>query len=121
MAKAKGGEVHDSKIAPELISKLPVTDYVIADKGYDSEELREAIRKKKSIPIIPRKSNSKIGNFDMDWSLYKYRRLVENVFARLKHFRAITTRYEKLKRNFSSMLKQPDGKSVLKIGVGSGS
>lgn len=30
-----GGEVHDCKIAPELINKLPVSDYVIADKGYD--------------------------------------------------------------------------------------
>ena len=99
-----GGEVHDSKIAPRLIDKIPVSDYVIADKGYDSEELRQAIRNKSSIPIIPRKSNSKTGNFDIDWSLYKHRHLVENIFARLKHFRAIATRYDKLKRNFSSML-----------------
>lgn len=99
-----GGEVHDCKIAPELIEKLPASDYVIADKGYDSEELREIIRNKSSIPIIPRKNNSTIGNSDIDWSLYKYRHLVENIFARLKHFRSIATRYDKLKRNFSSML-----------------
>lgn len=99
-----GGEVHDSKIAPELIGKLPASDYVIADKGYDSEELREIIRKKSSTPIIPRKSNSLIGNSDIDWSLYKYRHLVENLFARLKHFRSIATRYDKLKRNFASMV-----------------
>ena len=99
-----GGEVHDCKVAPEFIEKLPVSDYVIADKGYDSEELRELIRKKSSIPLIPRKSNSVIGNDDMDWGLYKYRHLVENIFARLKHFRAIATRYDKLKRNYSSML-----------------
>jgi transposase len=99
-----GGEVHDCKIAPELIDKLPVSDYVIADKGYDSKELREIIRNKSSIPIIPRKSNSTIGNSDVDWSLYKHRHLVENIFARLKHFRSIATRYDKLKRNFASML-----------------
>lgn len=40
----------------------------------------------------------------MDWGLYKYRHLVENTFARLKHFRAIPTRYIKLKRNFVSTL-----------------
>lgn len=40
----------------------------------------------------------------MDWFLYKYRHLVENVFARLKHFRSIATRYDKLKRNYASML-----------------
>jgi len=60
-----GGEVHDCKIAPELIDKLPASDYLIADKGYDSEELREIIRNKSSIPIIPRKSNSTIGNSDI--------------------------------------------------------
>jgi transposase len=99
-----GGEVHDCKIAPEFIEKLPISDYVIADKGYDSEALREIICKKSSTPVIPRKSNSRIGNADMDWGLYKCRHLVENLFARLKHFRSIATRYDKLKRNYSSML-----------------
>lgn len=73
-----GGEVHDSKVAPELIEKLPVTEYTIADKGYDSAA---RIREKNSIPMIPRKGNSVVGNSDMDWCLYKYRHLVENVFA----------------------------------------
>lgn len=99
-----GGEVHDSKIAPELINNLPISEYIIADKGYDSEHIRETVRQKSSIPIIPRKSNSVIGNSDIDWNLYKHRHLVENVFARLKQFRAIATRYDKLKRNFASML-----------------
>ena len=99
-----GGEVHDSKAAPELIDRLPASDYMIADKGYDSEPLREQIRDKNVIPVIPRKCNSKIGNADMDWCLYKYRHLVENVFARLKQFRAIATRYDKLKRNYQGML-----------------
>lgn len=99
-----GGEVHDAKAAPELILKLPKSAYVIADKGYDSEEIREQIREKGSIPNIPRKQNSKTGNADIDWCLYKYRHLVENVFARLKHFRAIATRYDKLKRNYASVI-----------------
>ena len=99
-----GGEVHDVKVAPEFIDRLPTGGYVIADKGYDSEELRQRIIEKESIPVIPRKSNSTIGNNDMDWCLYKYRHLVENLFARLKHFRAIATRYDKLKRNYEGML-----------------
>ncbi|WP_037355034.1 IS5/IS1182 family transposase, partial [Salinivibrio socompensis] len=40
----------------------------------------------------------------MDWCLYKYRHLVENAFARIKHFRAISTRYDKLARNYASMV-----------------
>lgn len=99
-----GGEVHDCKFAPEFFAKLPDADYMIADKGYDSEELRDLIRAKSSVPVIPRKNNSTIGNDDMDWGLYKYRHLVENIFARLKHFRAIATRYDKLKRNYASMV-----------------
>lgn len=99
-----GGEVHDAKAAPDFIKDLPMAIYTIADKGYDSEEIREQIKQKSSTPIIPRKKNSKTGNADMDWGLYKYRHLVENVFARLKQFRSIATRYDKLKRNYASML-----------------
>jgi len=99
-----GGEVHDCKAAPALIDKLPASEHTIADKGYDSEDVRELIRNKSSNPVIPRKKNSKTGNSDIDWGLYKYRHLVENVFSRLKHFRAIATRYDKLKRNYASML-----------------
>tara|TARA_Y100001968_G_C19419006_1_gene750650 strand:- start:998 stop:1747 length:750 start_codon:yes stop_codon:yes gene_type:complete len=99
-----GGEVHDCKIAPEFIEKLPVADFTIADKGYESEEVREVIRKKSSVPVIPRKSNSKTGNADMDWGLYKYRHLVENLFARIKHFRGLATRFDKLKRNYVSVV-----------------
>jgi transposase len=47
---------------------------------------------------------SRGGNTDMDWCLYKYRHLVENLFARIKHFRAIATRFDKLKRNYASVV-----------------
>ena len=98
------GEVHDCKIAPEFIEKLPNAEHTIADKGYDSDKVRDTIRKKSSIPVIPRKINSKTGNADMDWGLYKYRHLVENLFARIKHFRAVATRFDKLKRNYTSVV-----------------
>lgn len=77
---------------------------IVADKGYDSEKIREQIRDKGSTTVIPRKENSLVGNDDMDWCLYNYRHLVENAFARLKHYRAIATRYDKLKRNYESMV-----------------
>ena len=99
-----GGEVHECKVAPDFFAKLPKADYVIADKGYDYEELRNIIRAKSSIPLIPKRSNSKTPNNDIDLNLYTYRHLVENLFARLKHFRAIATRYDKLKRNYASII-----------------
>ncbi len=65
---------------------------MVADKGYDSEAIRDKVRERDSNPVIPRKQNSKTGNDDIDWCLYKYRHLIENAFARLQHFRAIATR-----------------------------
>ena len=87
-----------------MLDGTPVSEYVIADKGYDSQTLREAIEARGSQSVIPRRKNNTRGNDGMDWCLYKYRHLVENMFARIKHFRAIATRYDKLARNSASML-----------------
>ncbi|MEB3755225.1 IS5 family transposase [Acinetobacter sp. MD2(2019)] len=98
------GTTNDMKVAPDLISKLDLseTDIVCADKGYDSEPLREQIRATDTKANIPKKSNTKSSNDHMDWYLYKIRHLVENMFCRLKQFRGIATRYDKLKRNYES-------------------
>ncbi len=99
-----GGEVNDCSAAPDLIARLPDAKTIVADQGYDSEWLREQIAKKGAQGVIPRKRNSLKGNADRDWGLYKYRHLVENAFARLKQYQAIATRYDKLKRNYESMV-----------------
>jgi hypothetical protein len=67
------GEVNDCSAAPDLIARLPDTKAIIADKGYDSEWIREQITKKGARAVIPRKRNSLKGNADMDWSLYSAR------------------------------------------------
>lgn len=98
-----GGEVNDCTAAPELIAKLPPsTEVIVADKGYDSEALRLLIEAQKARPVIPRKRTSIKGNADMDWALYRCRHLIENAFARLKHYRAVAFRYDKLQRNYES-------------------
>ena len=53
---------------------------------------------------ILRKANIKSNNDHMDWYSYKIRNLVENLFARLKHFRDIATRFDKLKRNYTGVV-----------------
>ena len=98
-----GVEIHDSKIAEKIIEKVGNAEHLIADKGYDSEEIRELSRRAGMTPVIPRKSNSNKPNPEFDSHLYKMRHLVENLFARLKHFRGIATRFEKLARNFKAM------------------
>jgi transposase len=99
-----GGQVHDAKSADKMIKKIGVAEKLIADKGYDSDAIRECARKKGMTPVIPRKCNSKKPNLDFDLHLYRLRHLVENVFARLKHFRNIATRFEKLARNFKAFV-----------------
>lgn len=96
------GTTHDVKIAPILIEKLGLneTAVVCADKGYDLESLREQIFEEKVEANIPRKPNTKSNNDHMDWYLYKIRHLVENAFCRLKQFRGVATRFDKLKCSY---------------------
>ena len=100
-----GGEVHDSQIAPKLIEWVDSAEYLVADKGYDSESIRDVARNHKMVPVIPRRSNSVKDNAEFDGYLYQLRHLVENAFARLKHFRSIATRFDKLARNYKAMLR----------------
>ena len=99
-----GGQVHDIKHANSLISHSPQAQYIIADKGYDSDAFREDIENSGAISMIPRRENSKKNNDDMDWCLYRYRHLVENAFGKIKNYRGIATRYDKLERNYFSMV-----------------
>lgn len=92
------------KLHRELTGKLKVAQHIIADKGYDAEVIREHIRQAGEIPVIQRKSNSRKASPEFDVHVYKQGHLVESLFARLKPFRSITTRLEKLARNFKAML-----------------
>lgn len=96
------GTTNDVKVAPDLLELLCLehTEVVCMDKGYDSEKLREQIRERNTHANIPKRANTKSNNDHMDWYLYKIRHLVENAFARLKQFRGIATRFDKLKRNY---------------------
>ena len=98
------GNINDCIMASAIIGGLKSTKYVVADKGYDSHAVRELISAHGTTPVIPRKINSIIGNANMDWSLYRLRHIVENTFARLKHFRSISTRFDKLSINYKSMV-----------------
>ena len=77
--------------------------YVLADKGYDSDQFVSAIEKNHAVPVIPSKKNRKVPR-DFDKVLYKERNLVERFFQKLKNFRRIATRYERLARNYQAML-----------------
>jgi transposase len=76
---------------------------VIADKGYDSNALVDAIKAKGGEAVIPPKQN-RLEQREYDADLYKERNLVERFINRIKQFRRVATRYEKTARNFLSFV-----------------
>lgn len=99
-----GGQVADCIAAPELIAEVTTADAVVGDKGYDSEKIRQQIERQNSRPVIPRRRNSNKGNADLDRGLYRDRHLVENVFAKLKQYRALATRFDKLRKHYEGVV-----------------
>ena len=88
------GQVSDYKGAEYLIDNLPQTKALLADRGYDAAWLRSALKAKGIEPCIPSKRNRK-QPIPYDETLYKKRHKVENMFAKLKDWRRIATRYDR--------------------------
>jgi transposase len=92
------GQIHDLACAEPLIENV-TPDALIADKAFDADPFIGALEGREITPVIPPKANRKIKR-DCDFALYRERNLVERFFNKIKHFRAIATRYDKLARNF---------------------
>ncbi len=73
---------------------MPPSSELVADKGYDSQALREWLDERGTQAVIPPRKNRKI-QYDYDKAIYKQRNLIERMFCRLKDFRRIATRYDK--------------------------
>jgi transposase len=96
------GQTSDYQKADDLITGFQA-DYVIADKGYDSDAFVLAINGTGAQAVIPPRSNRKEMRH-YDEVLYKERNQVERFFQKLKNYRRIATRYERLARNYIAML-----------------
>ncbi len=95
------GNAADLNAAKEIV--FPADVYIIADKGYDSDQFKEQIRGKGSEPCIPSRCNRK---HPAAYSKHRYatRHRIENFFQRVKRFRRIGTRYQKLDQTLLCML-----------------
>ncbi len=94
-----GGEAHDCPRAQRLIRRTKTAKKLLGDKAYDSEELRLWLKDRGTNAVVPNRSNRK-QPFSFDKKSYKQRHRIENAFCRLKDFRRIATRYDRLARNF---------------------
>jgi transposase len=97
------GQAHDMTQAPRLLANHD-PHYLIADKGYDSDEFIAQIRTRGSTPVIPSRAGRTVGRRLLR-KQYRRRNHVERFVNRIKHFRRIATRYEKTARNFLAFVQ----------------
>lgn len=104
LLKLTAGQAHDGKSAVDLIKNVGSGQILLADRAYDSDDLRNSLAERgawANIRPMPRRKN--IPAFSP--FLYRYRNLVERFFNKLKHFRAVSTRFEKHDANYLALVK----------------
>jgi transposase len=97
-----GGQRNDITQATQLIENF-VADYVIADKGYDAQAFVLKLKEQNSEVVIPSRRNHKVQR-EIDTHLYKERHLIENQIGKLKQFRRVFSRFDKLAKNYLSFV-----------------
>lgn len=96
-----GGHRNDITQAPALLANLKAK-YVLADKGYDSRELVDLIQRQGCEAVIPPRSCQQPRTYDK--VRYRLRNRIERCFARLKQFRRIATRFDRIPQHFLAFL-----------------
>jgi transposase len=97
------GERSDITQAENLIENF-ASGAVLADKGYDANNFISRIEAQNSSVVIPSKANRKQQR-TIDRHLYKERHLIENQIGKLKHFRRVFSRFDKLAKNYLSFVQ----------------
>ena len=101
-----GGECHDAPegcLLLDVIKRQPEQTYLLMDKAYEGARTRNKALEKGFLPIVPPKSNRR-EPWEYDKERYKGRNEIERYFLRLKRFRKIYTRYDKLDVVFSGFI-----------------
>jgi transposase len=97
-----GGQQHDCRSAPSLIAEVE-PNCLLGDKAYDTDAIREDLRARAAVAVIPAKTNRRT-TVDFDKELYKARSEIECTFNLLKQARRFATRYEKTLRNYVAVV-----------------
>lgn len=78
---------------------LPQPDVLVADKGYDSDEIRKDVENRNAVPMIPMRKNRKVRK-TVDMAVYTLRNMVEHCFNKPKNIRRLATRFDKTASSF---------------------
>jgi len=102
--KLTEGQAHDGRSAVDMLSDIGTDQVLLADRAYDSDALRQTLAERGAwANIKPMPNRVNVPAFST--FLYRYRNLVERFFNKLKHFRAVATRYEKHDANYLALVK----------------
>ena len=102
--KLTPGQAHDGRSASDMLDTIGPGQILLADRAYDSDGLRQALAERGAwANIKPMPGRVNIPAFSP--LLYGLRNLVERFFSKIKHFRAIATRYEKHDANYLALVK----------------
>ena len=97
------GQASDISQAKPLLEEVDPEAF-LADKAYDADDLISALNARGITPVIPSKANRLVQR-KTDFALYRERNLVERFFGKLKGFRGIATRYDKLASTFLAAIQ----------------
>lgn len=98
------GQANDAPMAELLLNDLPRGATVLADKAYDADWIRDVIDVQDCRACIPPKSN-RTDDIAYSKRTYRKRNLIERFFNKIKQFRRIATRYDRLAENYLAMIK----------------
>jgi transposase len=91
--------VHDNQVVGQLLQAPQPALAVTADKAYDCKTVRQEIKDDGAVPVIPSRSNA-VKKARCPKRIYRQRHKIENFFCRIKDWRRLATRFDKLARNF---------------------
>ena len=112
--KLTEGQAHDGRAAADMLHSLGQDDILLADASYDSDALRQSLAARGAWanvkPMANRRRKPAFSAF-----LYRYRNLVERFFNKLKHYRAVATRYDKTPENFLASVKLASARIWMRV------
>ena len=104
LLKLTAGQAHDGRSAADMLGHMGKGQILLADRAYDSDAPRQMLADQGAwANIKPMPRRVRVPAFSK--FLYRYRNLVERFFSKIKHFRAVATRYEKHAENYLALVK----------------
>jgi transposase len=114
MLKLTEGQAHDGRSAADMLDDIGAGQILLADRAYDSDALRQQLADQGAwANVKPMPNRINVPAFSP--FLYRYRNLIERFFNKIKHFRAVATRFEKHDANYLALVKLAAAKIWLRF------